>query len=113
MQAFSPLYSVLSLCNFGLSHVGHQTTIFFSLSLNFVYSVIINQPHCMTALWAQTDTKDMRGRWKQKERGRREEDVRGNVTEIVSFLNFRGGAETNWVCASLVCRYVCTFLYTV
>lgn len=51
VQAFSPLYSVLSLCNFGFSHVGHQTTIFFS-SPNFVYSVIINQSRCMTAFWA-------------------------------------------------------------
>lgn len=32
---------------------------FFSLSPNFVYSVIINQSGCMTAFRAQTDTKDM------------------------------------------------------
>lgn len=82
MQAFAPLYSALSLCNFGLSHVGHQTTkklFFFLLSPNFVYSVIINQSRCMTAFRAQTDTKDM---WrdedgKKKDRGKEKGRKRG------------------------------------
>lgn len=72
MQAFAPLYSVLSLCNFGLSHVGHQTTkkLFFFFSPNFVYSVIINQSRGMTRLLGSDRQKEYVERltWKKKEK---------------------------------------------
>lgn len=60
VQAFAPLYSVLSLCNFGLSHVGHQTTkkLLFFFSPNFVYSVIINQSRGMTRLLGSDRQKE-------------------------------------------------------
>lgn len=107
MEAFSP-YSARFLCNFGLSHVGHQTTkklffFFLSLSSNFVYSVIINQTHCMTAFWAQKHKEYVgRQRWKKQKR-RKEEDVKGNVSEIATSKAEHG------VCVSLESR-VCTGL---
>lgn len=50
-----PLYS--TLCNFGLSHVGDQTTKTSPPAPNFVYSVIINQSPDVTVFWAQADKK--------------------------------------------------------
>lgn len=51
------LFIALSLCNFGLSHVGDQTTKTSPPAPNFVYSVIINQSPDVTVFWAQADKK--------------------------------------------------------
>lgn len=122
VQAFAPLYSVLSLCNFGLSHVGHQTTkkLFVFFSPNFVYSVIINQSRGMTRLLGSDRQKEYVERltWKKKKKkkGRQEKrkgDGKRDLSKIASFLNFQGSAKTNWVCVSLesVCMGVRACVY--
>lgn len=52
------LFIALSLCNFGLSHVGDQTTKTF-FSPEFVYSVIINQSPDTTVFWVQGDKQKL------------------------------------------------------
>lgn len=89
-----------------MSDIKRQRNCFFfflSLSSNFVYSVIINQTHCMTAFWAQKHKEYVgRQRWKKQKR-RKEEDVKGNVSEIATSKAEHG------VCVSLESR-VCTGL---
>lgn len=70
---FFPFVILVSL----MSDIKRPTDCFFS-STSFVYSVIINQPGCITAFQAQTDTKDTwkgYNGWKEKGRGWQEEVV--------------------------------------
>lgn len=81
-KLFAPLYSVLSLCNFGHSHVEDQM-MRISFLPNFVCSVIINQSHAMTVFRAQTDKKntwnDYHGKkQEEKRKGSGEEDLTGS-----------------------------------
>lgn len=108
MCKLSLLFIELSLCNFGLSHVGHQTTkklFFFFPSPNFVYSVIINQSRGTTVFWAERDKKNMwrNSPWKTE----REEERRKKG----SHRNSR--ANMNWVCVSIQsvreCTCVCVY----
>lgn len=83
-KKYEGLVIAIFLCNFGLSHVGDQTTKTFFFSPNFVYSVIINQSPDTTVFWAQEDKKMWRNYSGKKTEKEKKCPGEEDLTEIES-----------------------------